>query len=52
MGKDWRVFKKYHKWPGLIIGFILLYYAVTGILMNHRELISVVDINKIGRAHV
>ncbi len=38
--------EKYHKWPGLIISFILMYYAVSGILMNHRELISGVDINR------
>lgn len=38
--------KKYHKWPGLIIAFILIYYAISGILMNHRELISGVDVNR------
>ncbi|PLX14770.1 MAG: iron-regulated protein [Marinilabiliales bacterium] len=38
--------KKYHKWPGLIIAFILLYYAITGILMNHRELISGFNITR------
>jgi hypothetical protein len=38
--------KKYHKWPGLILSFILIYYAVSGILMNHRDLISGVDINR------
>jgi hypothetical protein len=38
--------KKYHKWPGLIIGFILIYYAVSGILMNHRGLISGIDVSR------
>ncbi|MBI9053515.1 MAG: PepSY domain-containing protein [Bacteroidales bacterium] len=38
--------KKYHKWPGLILSFFLIYYAVSGILMNHRELISEIDINR------
>jgi len=38
--------KKYHKWPGLIISFLLIYYAVSGILMNHRGLISGIDIDR------
>ncbi|MBN1142935.1 MAG: PepSY domain-containing protein [Bacteroidales bacterium] len=38
------IFKRLHKWPGLIIAFVLIYYAVTGILMNHRELISGIDL--------
>ncbi|MBW2998654.1 PepSY domain-containing protein [Candidatus Woesearchaeota archaeon] len=38
--------KKYHKWPGLIISLILIYYAVSGILMNHRSLFSGTDINR------
>ena len=38
--------KKYHKWPGLILGFILIYYAISGILMNHREAISGIDVNR------
>ena len=41
-----RRLKKYHKWPGLIISFILTYYAISGITMNHRELISGIDINR------
>ncbi|MDX9727335.1 MAG: PepSY domain-containing protein [Bacteroidales bacterium] len=36
--------RKIHKWPALFISFFLLYYGVTGILMNHRELISGCDI--------
>jgi hypothetical protein len=38
--------KKYHKWPGLIMSFILIYFALSGILMNHRSLISGIDINR------
>lgn len=38
--------KKYHKWPALIISFVLIYVALSGILMNHRDLISGVDINR------
>ncbi|MCG8410075.1 MAG: PepSY domain-containing protein [Bacteroidales bacterium] len=38
--------KKYHKWPGLIIALFLMYYAISGILMNHRETISGIDISR------
>lgn len=38
--------KRYHKWPALIISFILIYYAVSGILMNHRKLISGMDVSR------
>ncbi|HAF29426.1 MAG TPA: peptidase [Bacteroidales bacterium] len=37
---------KYHKWPGLIISFMLIYIATSGILMNHRSLISGIDLNR------
>jgi hypothetical protein len=46
MGKNWKTYKKLHKWPGLIISFVLLYYGVTGIIMNHRELFSGIDLNR------
>lgn len=38
--------KKFHKWPGLILAFILIYYSITGIFMNHRALFSSIDINR------
>lgn len=40
------IFKRLHKWPGLIIAFVLIYYAITGVLMNHRELISGIDLSR------
>jgi hypothetical protein len=46
MAGNWQTFKKLHKWPGLIISLVLLYYAITGIIMNHRELLSGADINR------
>lgn len=46
MSKNWTLFKKLHRWPGLIISFILLYYAMTGIIMNHRQLFSGIDLNR------
>ncbi len=41
-----RLYKKLHKWPGLIIAFLLLYFSLTGIIMNHRELFSGVDVSR------
>jgi hypothetical protein len=41
-----KFWKKIHKWPGLIISFLLLYYAITGIFMNHRSLFSSLDISR------
>jgi hypothetical protein len=40
------IWKKLHRWPGLIISFILLYYGITGIFMNHRELFSGIDLKR------
>jgi hypothetical protein len=41
-----KLYKKLHKWPGLILSFILLYYGVTGVFMNHREFFSGIDISR------
>ncbi len=46
MGKNWRLYKKLHKMPGLIISFVLLYYGITGIFMNHREFCAGIDISR------
>jgi hypothetical protein len=40
------LYQKLHKWPGLIISIVLLYYAITGIFLNHRELFSGIDVNR------
>jgi len=46
MAKGWRTYKRLHKWPGFILAFILLYYGISGIFMNHREWISGVDVSR------
>lgn len=40
------LYKKLHRWPGLILSFILLYFALTGIVMNHRDWFSGVDVSR------
>ena len=39
-------FKKYHKWLGVIISLVLLFYAASGIVLNHRELLASKDISR------
>jgi len=41
-----KTYKKIHKWPGLIIAFVLLYYSISGIIMNHREWFSGIDVSR------
>jgi len=45
--KNWsKFFKKHHKWPSLVLTFFILLFAFSGIVMNHRESFSSVDINR------
>lgn len=46
--KQGGIYKKLHRWPGLIISFLLLFYGVTGILMNHREWLAGIDVDRDG----
>ncbi len=41
-----KFFKKLHKWPAIIIAFIAVLFAASGIVMNHRSLFSKVDISR------
>nr|WP_291860431.1 PepSY domain-containing protein [Marinilabilia sp.] len=41
-----KIFKKLHRWPGLILSFVLLYYGLTGIFLNHREFFSSQDLSR------
>lgn len=44
MKQNWLIYYKLHRWPGLILSFLLLYFAITGILLNHREVIAPLDV--------
>lgn len=46
MARIAKLYRKLHKWPGLIISFLLLYYGITGLFMNHREFFSNLEINR------
>ena len=38
--------RKYHKWIGLIAGIFFILYSISGFILNHRELISTIDISR------
>jgi len=39
-------FRKYHKWLGVIFALIILSYVFSGIILNHRETLSFIDVNR------
>lgn len=39
-------FKKYHKWLGVIFAYIILSFVFSGIILNHRNSLSVIDVNR------
>ena len=41
-----KFFRKYHKWFSLVATLFILLFAVSGIILNHRELLSGVDLNR------
>lgn len=41
-----RVWRKHHKWFGLILVFFMLMFCVSGIVLNHREAVSGVDVSR------
>ncbi|MCU4175398.1 PepSY domain-containing protein [Carboxylicivirga sp. N1Y90] len=41
-----KFWKKYHKWAGIILSVMLLLFALSGIALNHRSLISKVNISR------
>jgi hypothetical protein len=41
-----KVLKKLHKWPAIIIAFIAIIFAFSGIVMNHRGLFSSIDVSR------
>ena len=41
-----KFFRKYHKWLGVIFGLIILTYVCSGIVLNHRETLSFINVNR------
>ena len=38
--------RKYHKWFSLFATLFILFFAVSGIILNHRDLFSGIDISR------
>ena len=41
-----KFFRKYHRWPGVVSTLFILLFAVSGIVLNHRELLSPLDVSR------
>jgi len=39
-------FKKYHKWLSIVFTLFIVLFSVSGIILNHRELLSNIDVNR------
>lgn len=40
-----QLLKKLHKWPAIIIAFFAILFAISGIVMNHRQFFSPIDVS-------
>lgn len=38
------VFRKLHKWPGIVIALAAILFAASGVILNHRQVFSGIDI--------
>ena len=41
-----KFFKKFHKWLAIVIAFVALLFASSGIVMNHRQTFSSIDVSR------
>ena len=41
-----KIYRKAHRWLGIGIGIIILLFSVTGIILNHRQSVSGIDISR------
>lgn len=39
-------FKKYHKWLSIVLTLFIILFSISGIILNHRELLSGIDVNR------
>jgi hypothetical protein len=47
MKKRWiKIYKRLHKWPAFVIAFFALLFAVSGIIMNHRDIFSSLNVSR------
>ncbi len=41
-----KLFMKLHRWPAVVIAFIAVLFATSGIIMNHRGVFSSIDVSR------
>ena len=41
-----RLFRRFHKWPGVVFTLLILLFAVSGIFLNHRQAFSSIDVSR------
>ena len=41
-----KFFRKYHKWLGVSLALLLILFSLSGIVLNHRDLFSSVDVSR------
>lgn len=41
-----RTWRKHHKWFGLIAGFFLIMFCWSGVVLNHRDAVSGIDVSR------
>ena len=46
IGKLLHRLRKWHKWPGLVFTVFILLFAISGIILNHRDLLSSIDVSR------
>ena len=46
MGRFYKIIKKYHKWLGVILAIFFMFFAFSGIIMNHRGFFSRFDVSR------
>lgn len=46
MSNYYKVFRKYHKWFGVVLAFFFILFALSGIVLNHRGTFSGIDITR------
>ena len=39
-------FRKYHKWSGIILTLLLILFAISGIILNHRSQLADISVNR------
>src|SRR5690554_6706005 len=41
-----KLMRKYHKWPGIVLTLFILLFSTSGIILNHRDWFSAIDVNR------